>query len=478
MIMKRILLIFLALFISIFASENEHDSGIVLNFPSITMNELVKFGAKVAAINFTGDPKLLDFEVSFISGKPVSKEKLIQIITQMLEEHDFEVKNQEGLFIIRKKNSDEKLEGNKSFSKTDGKFQVVKLQYHQGNEILDALKQISNDFIQTGSGDDEMKASITSMQWIRSTNSLFFSGSEAAIEKVSKLIESLDVALKQVLIEILVVETSLKNSLDFGLEWSLHSKFGKGSMGAGNFSGSNFPDSVSHLGLSDSDSKILPPILRGFDLGIIGDIIFHKGKSFLSLGSLISALQIDGQSSIVLNQKIVTQENKHSKIFVGDNIPFAGSLVQTVGNGQQTTANVEYRDVGVSLGITPLLGDGDVITLEISEEITEATDHLIHKANQLSGIKTSKTNMSTSAHVPDGHFLILSGMTKSVKQKAVSGPPCLGGIPLIGNLFKKNEKNEDKKNLMIFVRPHIIRSLEEYRELSKDLEASHLVSNR
>ncbi len=117
------------------------------------------------------------------------------------------------------------------------------------------------------------------------------------------------------------------------------------------------------------------PLVPGFDLGVIGDIIMHKGKSYLSLGSLVSALQVDGSSTIVLNQKIITQDNKNSTIFVGDNIPFTGSVVQTVGQSQQTTANIEYRDIGVSLSITPRLGEGDVITLNLNEEITESVDH-------------------------------------------------------------------------------------------------------
>src|SRR5690242_15329587 len=116
------------------------------------------------------------------------------------------------------------------------------------------------------------------------------------------------------------------------------------------------------------------PLVPGFDLGVIGDIIMHKGKSYLSLGSLVSALQLDGTSTIVLNQKIITQDNKNSTIFVGDNIPFTGSVVQTVGQSQQTSANIEYRDVGVSLSITPRLGEGDIITLEINEQITETLD--------------------------------------------------------------------------------------------------------
>ncbi len=480
--MKQKIVLFLILVQMTFLFGDE-EKEIIVNFPTVSMHELVKFASKVAGVNFIGDPKLLDFEVSFLSGKPLGSEQMLLILIQMLEENGLEVKRQNDCLIISKKAAtsitDQKPTEQPIIpiqlpvkERSEGRFQIIKLQYHQGSEILEALKQISNDLIETNSGTDEMVSAISSMQWIKSTNSLFFSGSAYAIEKVCKLVDSLDTALKQVLIEVLVVETSLKNSLDFGLEWSFSSKYKDSlGLGAGNFKGSDFSQSVNHLGIGDKDAGLLQsPILRGFDLGIIGDIIFHKGRSFVSLGSLISALQIDGESSIVLNQKLISQENKSSRIFVGDNIPFAGSMVQTIGNGQQTTANVEYRDIGVSLNITPLLGEGDIITLEISEEITEAMDHLIHKSNQLSGIKTSKTNMSTSAHVPDGHFLILSGMTKTIKARATSGPPCLGGLPLIGHLFNKKEKNEEKSNLLIFVRPHIIRSTDEYKQISSDLQ--------
>ncbi len=476
-IMIRIVTLLFIWLSPLFLNGNEEPSPIIVNFPTVSMHELVKFASKVAGVNFIGDPKLLEFEVSFLSGKPLVPDQMLAILIQMLEEHGLDVKRQNDCLFISKKNASiisevKPLPHLPLVDRAEGKFHVIKLQYHQGSEILEALKQISNDFVSTNSGNDEMVSSINSMQWIKSTNSLFFSGSLSSIEKICKLVDSLDTALKQVLIEVLVIETSLRNSLDFGLEWSFSSKYKNfGGIGAGNFSGSDFSNSVNHLGIGENNGGILQsPILRGFDLGIIGDVIFHKGMSFVSLGSLISALQIDGESSIVLNQKLISQDNKNSRIFVGDNVPFAGAMVQTIGSGQQTTANVEYRDIGVSLNITPLLGESDVITLEISEEITEAVDHLMHKSNQLTGIKTSKTNMSTSAHVPDGHFLILSGMTKTVKARATSGPPCLGGIPLLGALLNKKEKNEEKSNLLIFVRPHIIRSADEYRQISKDLE--------
>lgn len=443
--MKYKILSFFLMCHSIFVFGNEEKEAILVNFPNVSMHELIKFGSRVAGVNFIGDPRLLEFDVSFLSGKPLPPDQILSVLIQMLEEHDLDVKRQNNCLFITKKLSFTEvkpLEVTPLPEKVDGKFQVVKLQYHQGSEILEALKQIS-------SGDNEITSSIASMQWIRSTNSLFFSGNPSAIHKICSLIESLDTQLKQVLIEVLVIETSLRNSLDFGLEWSFNSKY---------------KDQLS----VDANLSALP-LLKGFDLGIIGDLIFHKGKSFVSLSSLISALQMEGDASIVLNQKLLAQENKSSRIFVGDNIPFAGAVVQTIGNSQQTTANVEYRDVGVTLNITPLLGDGDIITLEISEEITEALDHLIHKSNQLSGIKTSKTNMATSAHVPDGHFLILSGMTKTMKTSNTSGPPCLGGVPMLSQLLNKKEKNDEKSNLLIFVKPHIIRSANEYAAITSNM---------
>ena len=438
----------------------DHENSIVINFPKISMSELIKFVSRIANVNVIADPKLLDFEVNFVSSKPLSPIAILSILNQMLKEQGLEVKQEKNCLFITKNLLPDK--ETVIQERKEGKFYVFKLQYHQGSEILEALKQIAHCPTATTNLNEEISQTILSMQWIQSTNSLFFSGSLKAVQQVRELIASLDTPLKQVLIEVLVIETSLRNSLDFGLEWSFNNKF-KSSL---NTAGGSLLDK----GVFNK-SEILSqlPKNRSFGLGIIGDILFHKGRSFISLGSLISSLQKESDSSIVLNQKIIAQENKNSKIFVGDNIPFTGAIVKT-GTNQQITANVEYRDVGVSLNITPSLGDGDMISLEITEEITEAVDHFVHKSDQVSGIKTTKTNMATSAHVPDGHFLILSGMTKSIKTKETSGPPCLGGIPLIGALFKKNEQSQEKRNLLIFVKPHIIHSSEEYKQLSKEAE--------
>ncbi len=172
------------------------------------------------------------------------------------------------------------------------------------------------------------------------------------------------------------------NGFLFRFNISQTNNLGMGEIGVGP-KGRNFASSFQ--GINGKNTPAGPsqtPLGRGFDLSIIGDIILHKGKTFLTLGTLVSALELDGSSKVMLNQKITTQDNKASDIFVGENIPFTGSVVNTVGASQQTTANIEYRDVGVARNIKPRLGNEDIITLEISEEISQPANHQLHRRLQ------------------------------------------------------------------------------------------------
>ena len=460
------------------------DNDCVIDFPKVPMRELVRFISRISHVNIVGDESLLDFDVSFYSGKESSPEDLLNILLELMHQNGLEAKMQGDYYIVTKAailSDDEIALPDKAtpIRVKDGTFHLHKLQFHQGSEIMNAIKQMATDMSATRSADDSLLASINSIQWIESTNSLFFSGNDTAIGELNGLIKTLDTPIKQVFIEVLVVETSMTNSLDFGVQWSVNSKIkNRLGMGGGAFeptdSKVSFAETMQSIDATNTPTGLNQmPLSRGFDLGIIGDIIFHKGKSFLSLGSLLTMLQGEGDCSIVLNQKILAQENKTSTIFVGDNLPFAGSVVQTIGSSQQTTANIEYRDVGVSLNIVPLVGENGVVTLKITEEITEAMDQPIHKGQHISGIKTSKTNMSTSAHVPDSHFLILSGMTRNVEGSAKTGVPCLGGLPMIGSLFSKKEKKKEKSSILIFVKPTIISTSNDYIELSAPILANH-----
>ncbi len=479
--MKSLRYIVLIPFLSTVLLFSGNDKEFVIDFPSVPMKELVRFVSRLSQVNFIADESLLNFDVSFYSGRASNSDELVELLIELMHHNGLETKKQGDYFIVKRANLVQENSPNSPIKLTppaypkDGKFQLFRLQYHPGSEIMAAIKSMSTDLISTGAGDEAMLATIGSMQWIESTNSLFCSGSPTSLVEIGKVIDSLDIPIKQVFIEVLVVETNMANSLDFGVQWAASAKIkNKIGLGTGVFEPSEGGSFAESMRLMDDERTPTGlgqlPLVRGFDLGIIGDVIFHKGKSFLSLGSLVSMLQDNSDYSIVLNQKILAQENKNSTIFVGNNLPFTGAVVQTVGSSQQTTANIEYRDVGVSLNITPLIGKNEIITLKITEEITEAIDQLLQKGGQVNGIKTSKTNMSTNAHVPNGHFLILSGMTRNIEGSAKTGAPCLGGIPMIGSLFSKKQRKDDKSSILIFVKPTIIHSTEDHILITSTLK--------
>lgn len=494
----------------------KEESGHTINFNDVPVIEVIRFVSRISEENFIFNNKELQFNITLASGKPVSSENVLKALIQMLKMHGMGVTREEDYYVIHQGVKESKEVYPTSHIEKSGlsvlvsspvlpetqkpalpntslpvvevvappaevipseprEFFVYKLQYHQGAEIDEAIKKIAADLANQPEKPTKLLDAIQSMQWVKVTNSLLCSGDPETLVALKKLISSLDVPLRQVFIEVLVIETDVRKATEFGLEWALGGKY-QDKLGFGMGHISNDP-SGHHLSSAMKSASEHPPtglgqvpIANGFDLGVIGDIIRHKGKSYLTLGSLVSALQMDGDSTIVLNQKIITQDNKNSTIFVGDNIPFTGSVIQTIGQTQQTAANIEYRDIGVNLSITPMLGEGDVITLDINEEITESMGDMHNSNSTVNGIRTTKANMVTHVHIPDKHFLVLSGMARNAKSHHKSGIPCLGGLPVIGAAFSKTKERDEKRNIIIFVRPHIIHSFEDYRKLSQSQE--------
>ncbi len=474
------LLSVLLLLLPVSLNSQGRQEGYTVNFNNVSVKELIRFVSRVAEVNFIVNEDLLNFDVSLISGRELSKKEMVDIMVQILKQHNLRVIPKANYYIIESGYVETKQTGSSHYlsaMQTDAEehpFYVYKLQYNAGEEIEAAIKQMG---AQDATSLD-LKNAIHSLKWIPATNSLLYNGTPKGRAQLTGLIKSLDVQQKQVFIDILVIETDVKSGLDFGLQWAFGGKYKNFGFGTGNFPahGKPSPFAKTFQGIDASNPPTGPnqiPLGRGFDLGVIGDVILHKGASFLSLGSLVSALEADGNTTIILNQKIIAQDHRKSTVFVGDNIPFTGSIVETVGASQQTTSNIEYRDVGVNLNITPLLGDNDMITLEISEEISEAIPSMLsHNTTQgVNGIQTTKTNMLTRAHVPDQRFLVLSGMVRNSHTKQRSGLPCLGGLPVIGKLFAEHKKSVEKRNVIIFVRPQIIHSYEDHQEITDRQEA-------
>ncbi len=375
-------------------------------------------------------------------------------------------------------------------------FLVYKLQFHKGDEIQGALKQIAKDIAgSNASVSQNLLNAINSIQWLQVTNSLLFSGDQETLTRLKELVKNLDVPLKQVFIEVLVLQTSLSNGLTFGLEWGANYKY-KNKFSGNTYNTVGVPQTVNNTSSVTNDlftenlSKItstvtptpqmIPPPIGTFDLGVIGEIIKHNGQSYLSLGSLLTAVQTDTETSIVMMPKIITQDGKTSTLFSGSNIPFAGSFVNNTGsNATVLTSNIEYRDIGFNLTITPVLGNSDIITLDIaldsSQVIGDVSGAQISNSqgNQsVNGISTTKTTLATTVHIPNNHFLILSGMVNDSDIKTKQGIPCLGGLPGVGALFSTSADSISNNNVVIFIRPRLINSLEDMRDITSEQEGS------
>ncbi|MBJ7449238.1 MAG: hypothetical protein JHC93_02635 [Parachlamydiales bacterium] len=367
-------------------------------------------------------------------------------------------------------------------------FYVYKLQFYKGDKIQDALRQIGVSLAAMGQTNQDLLSTINSMQWLPTNNSLLFTGTPDSIEKVKNLLESLDVAPRQVFIEMLVIQTSLGNSLNFGVEWGFQPSY-TNSSGTATTSGTTGFFNSANGGTNSASSIVgnftIPsvqgnpkvPLGAGFDFGVIGNILRHNGQVFGTLGALVNAIQTENNTQIIMNPKIVTVDTNTAQLFVGTNTPFTTSTTQIDGAASSTGFTVDYRDVGVFLEVTPTLGVGDLITLDIHQEINAISSSATNTLNISSSSSTAasfpipttnRTTTSTRIYIPNEYFLMISGMISDNKTRTKSQLPCLGGIPWFGAAFSNQAVSNTKNNVIIFIHPRILSSPDDVGRLSDE----------
>ena len=361
------------------------------------------------------------------------------------------------------------------------RFYIHKLQYRRGGDIVNALQQIGSSLQSEGAANKDLAFAIQNTQWLETSNSLVITGTESSILKVKELIDELDIPLRQVFIEMLILQTTVDDSLEYGVD------FGTRSGGGNTATSQAFLGGASSLvGALDTAGVGLIPTaasmarVPGFNMGIIGQRITHNGTQFASLGALVRTLHARSHVNIVMNPKIITEDNKPAEIFVGINTPFQ---TQSIANneGSIITTNVEFRDVGTTLKVTPLIGAGDIITLEIHEEVSSIAPNSVDGGGIAPTTTTPTTTINrttTFVHVPDKHFVIISGMLNDSKERRRNQLPCLGGIPILGAAVSDKINRDSKLNLMIFIRPQIIDTEEQFRTLTRRQQDNWKQKNR
>ena len=293
------------------------------------------------------------------------------------------------------------------------------------------------------------------------TNTLIITASEAVYRNLRTVIDQLDVRRAQVYIESLIVEVSAKKAAEFGVQWLGLSGNSKSDYRIGAASTAS-TDNILGLAAAAKAGTTIPSVGTGLTLGI-----FRNINGALGLGAVARALETDDGTNILSMPNLITLDNEEARIIVGQNVPFITGQYTTQASGGGAGVNpfqtVERKDVGLSLRVRPQVSEGGTVKMAIYQE-TSAVQSTTNSA----GIITSKRSIDTNVIVDDGQIIVLGGLIEDTVNDGNEKVPGLGDIPVVGNLFKYQKRNRSKTNLMVFLRPTIIRSNEQSVSVSGD----------
>jgi type III secretion protein C len=371
-------------------------------------------------------------------------------------------------------------------------FLIYRLQYRKSMDMVTALKAIASSLTGEMPGTNPLQPQIpinpelsqsdliitlNSMQAIEDNNSIVFTGTPASLEKIKGLLRQLDIPVRQVFIEALFLDTTLTNSLQFDVEWA--AKIQRSNLGAQvGFLAPTLPAFQTSFNAvqQTSPAQVPPPSAPGgLSAGELSRKIKFRGKGFRSTGALIQALQTDDENHIIFNPKIVTEHNVPAEIFAGQQTPIKGqSIANSTSSSTSSIVATNYNTVetGVSLKVTPLISSGETVTLIIEQKVSSANNNQVQaQANVNAPPATiTETRTVTRVHMPSDHFLVLSGLIGESAEEVSSRIPCLGSLPIVGNLFGQKVNSTGKRNLMIFIRPIIIDTPQDIDEITRRQE--------
>ncbi|MBF0263868.1 MAG: type II secretion system secretin GspD [Gammaproteobacteria bacterium] len=326
------------------------------------------------------------------------------------------------------------------------------------NNIKDSLDDINTKPLPTikkisvtpANKDEQQK---TNIQADESTNSLIISASPNIMRSLEEVIKQLDIRRAQVLVEAIIVELSDQLSSELGIQWGA---IGNSGAVISNFIGSPVSP-VSLLSAVDGNSSAIASAL-GSTNGMVG--VLGKGNTRSGFGAIINALSTNGDANILSTPSLIVMDNEEASIIVGQEVPFiTGSTTSATNTNPFTT--ITRKKVGIKLELTPQINEGDAVKLKIYQEVSS-----VSPAVGASDLITNQREISTTVIVKDNSTIVLGGLKSEESSESVNKIPLLGDIPILGELFKSTDKTNEKRNLMVFIHPIIIRDDEQLNELS------------
>lgn len=289
------------------------------------------------------------------------------------------------------------------------------------------------------------------------TNTLIITASEAVYRNLRTVIDQLDARRAQVYVESLIVEISAEKAAELGVQWlglsgDDASRYRVGGGTSFSTGGNNIINQV--IANNAANGVPIAPG-NGLTLGV-----FRQINGALGIGALARALESNAGANILSIPNLITLDNEEARIIVGQNVPFITGQYTTQASGGAAGVNpfqtVERRDVGLSLRVRPQISEGGTIKLAIYQETSSIRD-----TTNAAGIITNKRSIESNVLVDDGQIIVLGGLIQEEGQDGNEKVPGLGDVPVLGNLFKYQTRRNTKTNLMVFLRPTVIRTAEQ-----------------
>ena len=284
------------------------------------------------------------------------------------------------------------------------------------------------------------------------TNALIFNAPPKVTRDMMAVIDKLDIRRAQVLVEAIIVEVTADRAAELGVTWVADGSGDDNAIGITNFSSTN--SGVAQLGAAAAggsgaiDPSVIPD---GITIGV--GRISDSGTSF---AAILNALRGDANTNIISTPNIVTMDNEEAEIRVGQEVPFlTGSFTNTGASTGSVNPfqTIQREEVGTSLKITPQINEGNGVLLKIEQE----TSSISQGASGAVDLITNNRTISTSVFVEDADVLVLGGLIDDTLRESEQKVPVLGSIPVLGNLFKSRSTEKLKTNLMVFIKPTILR---------------------
>ncbi|MCC7311023.1 MAG: type II secretion system secretin GspD, partial [Sulfuritalea sp.] len=282
------------------------------------------------------------------------------------------------------------------------------------------------------------------------SNALIITAPEAVFNNLKAVVEKLDVRRAQVLVEALIVELSAEKATEFGIQWFDASGTPKNNGDPkffGGFANSGGPSNLATVAANPQNA------VKGLSLGLVNGTLTLPGVgTVLNLGVLARALETNADVNILSTPTLMTLDNEEAKISVGSNVPFSTGQYNVTGTAVPFET-IERRDVGLTLRVKPQISEGGTVRLQIYQEVSK----LRQGAEGDTKATTDKRSIESMVLVDDGQILVLGGLIEDTLQEVQDKIPLLGDIPGLGNFFRYNTRRHGKTNLMVFLRPLVVR---------------------